>query len=218
MSYVKNAVRSVRTLSPAEQRKILDVTGEHRDGFRDHMIISLALGTGLRESEIAALNVGDVAASSREIRTRVELRVFAHKGTAKRKDPRPIVQVIFPPKLVRRKLLKFLAWKKREREPIAPDAPLFCAGAFTRTGERGVRIASRTMRHMFRVWQVRAGFDQTPFTFHELRHTALTTLYRRTKDVMLVQRAARHKSVTTTMIYTHTSDDELRRALEEQPS
>lgn len=217
MSYVKNAVRNVRVLSPAEQKKLLDVTGEHRDGFRDHMIVSLALGSALRESEIAALNVGDVA-KGREIRTRVELRFFAHKGTAKRKDPRPIVQVIFPPKLVRRKLLKFLTWKKREGQSITPDAPLFCAAAFTRSGEPGVRIASRTMRHMFRVWQKRAGFDGTLFTFHELRHTALTTLFRRTKNVMLVQRAARHKSVTTTMIYTHTSDDELRAALEEQPS
>jgi len=239
MSYVRNAIRTVRTMSPAEQRKILDVTGKHRDGFRDHVILSLALGSGLRESEIEALNVGDIAekpeppkggkggagakrgsrrARGLAIRSRVELRVFAHKGTSKRKDAKPVVQVIFLPRLVRIKLAKFLGWKKRAGESIAFDAPLFCAAPFTRSGKPGERIARRTMRHQFRTWQTRAGFDQTPFTFHELRHTALTTLYRRTKDVVLVQRAARHKSITTTMIYTHASDDDLRRALEEQPS
>lgn len=218
MSYVRRNIRSVRTMSPAEQRKILDVTGEHRDGFRDHVILSVALGTALRESEIIALNVGDVATNPREIRTRVELHTFARKGTAKRKDKAPAVQVIFLPKLVRQKLLKLLAWKKRNGEPIAPAAPLFVAGSSSTAAGDHPRISDRAVRRMFQVWQRRAGFDQTLFTFHELRHTALTTLYRRTKDVMLVQRAARHKSVTTTMIYTHTSDDELRRALEEQPS
>lgn len=217
MSYVKNAVRTVRVLSPAEQKKILGVTGEHREGFRDHVIISLVLGTGLREMEVAALSVGDVA-KGREVRGKVELRVFAHKGTSKRKDAKPLMQAVFLPKIVRRKLLKFLAWKKREGEPVDAAAPLFCAGVSSTAAGDHPQISTRALRRMFRVWQVRAGFDGTLFTFHELRHTALTTLYRRTKDVMLVQRAARHKSVTTTMIYTHTSDDELRSALEDQPS
>jgi integrase len=218
LSYVKNAVRSVRTLSVAEQRKVLDVSGEHRDGFRDHVIISLALSTGMRESEIAALNVGDVAKSPREIRTRWELKVFAQKGTAKKKAgaKEPATQPVFPPKILRRKLLKFMAWKKREAESLAPDAPLFCAGSKSHNGA-GARLATRTMRHMWRLWQKRAGFDQTPFTFHELRHTCLTTLYKRTKDLLLVRRAARHKNVSTTTIYAHTSDDDLRAALEDQP-
>jgi site-specific recombinase XerC len=43
-----------------EQATLLKVTGEHRAGFRDHCIFAVALGTGLREHEIAALNVGEV--------------------------------------------------------------------------------------------------------------------------------------------------------------
>jgi integrase len=37
--------------------------------------------------------------------------------------------------------------------------------------------------------------------FHSLRHTFAMDIYRRTKDIKLVQRALGHKSIQTTMIY-----------------
>jgi len=47
-AFVTNIPTPPRVLTEAEQTALLKVTGEHRDGFRDHMIIALALGTGLR--------------------------------------------------------------------------------------------------------------------------------------------------------------------------
>jgi len=44
------------TLTADEQKLILRVTSKHA---RDHLIISMALGTGLRVSELIGLNVGD---------------------------------------------------------------------------------------------------------------------------------------------------------------
>ena len=55
---------------------------------------------------------------------------------------------------------------------------------------------------------VRAGFDRT-FNFHSLRHTALTTVYRTTRDIRLTQRVARHKSVETTIVYAAPSDEDI---------
>jgi integrase len=51
---------SPTTLTTDEQRLILRATAGN---LRDHTIISLALGTGLRLAEIVGLNVGDVFAS-----------------------------------------------------------------------------------------------------------------------------------------------------------
>ena len=48
---------SPSTLTTDEQKLILRVMGKHP---RDHVIISLALGTGLRLGEIVGLDVGDV--------------------------------------------------------------------------------------------------------------------------------------------------------------
>jgi site-specific recombinase XerD len=204
MSYVRNAVPAApRAPTISEQLKILKVSGEHREGFRDHVILSVALGTGLREKEIAQLNVGDVAAGPKEIRTRIQLREY--KGRLKTKDALAS-QYVFTSKMVRRKLEKFLAWKKRNKELVGPGAPLFLSN-------RGDRIATRTMRHMFRTWQKRAGIDP-PYKFHALRHACMTNLYAATKDLRLVQKQARHNSVTTTQIYAHVSDEAVQRAVE----
>jgi integrase len=42
-----------------------------------------------------------------------------------------------------------------------------------------------------------------------LRHTAITNVYRATRDLFLTQRFARHASPLTTTAYTHPSDEEL---------
>ena len=47
---------------------------------RDHLIFSLALGTGLRLAEIVGLNVGDVFTGDGKPRSRIRLRKEIAKG------------------------------------------------------------------------------------------------------------------------------------------
>ena len=75
-AYAAVIPRPQRTLTEVEQATLLKVTGEHRDGFCDHVLISLALGTGLREHELLALDCGDVFDDDGRVRRRVTLRVF----------------------------------------------------------------------------------------------------------------------------------------------
>jgi integrase len=51
------------------------------------------------------------------------------------------------------------------------------------------------------------------YGFHALRHTAVTAVYRASRDLFLAQRFARHASPLTTTLYTHASDDALRHAV-----
>ena len=74
------------------------------------------------------------------------------------------------------------------------------------------RISTRRMQFIFAEWQARAGFERV-YTFHHLRHTAITNVYRATKDLFLAQRFARHANPITTVIYTHPSDEELYEAI-----
>ena len=68
------------------------------------------------------------------------------------------------------------------------------------------------MQFLWRTWQQRAGFDRL-YPFHATRHSAVTNVYRATRDLFLAQRFARHASPLTTTIYTHPSDEELRNRL-----
>lgn len=202
-AYADTIARPAPTLTDAEQRTLLKVTGQRIDGFRDHVIYSIALGTGLRLHEIVALNVGDLLDANGDIKRRIALRVF--KRSAKDVDAQ---EAVFSD-TVRAKLAKLLDARRRSGEQLSQDTPVFIS-------RLGKRLSERMVRHAFAVWQERAGFERR-FNFHALRHTACTNVYRVSKDIRLTQRFARHKSVVTTSIYTHPSDEELFRAVDRLP-
>lgn len=202
MAHYATTFMAPRTFTEREQQVLLKISGERCRGFRDHVIFAVALATGLREHEIAALDNGDVYNSGGGVRQRVVLRVF------KRSNPDRSMQEVVLPDRLRVKLEKLRAWKVARGESLAPDAALFLS-------QKGNRISMRQLRAMIHVWQERAGFDRR-LGFHALRHGAITGIYRRTKDIRLTQRFARQKSLASTQRYTHSSDDDLLRAVNGQ--
>ncbi len=181
---------SPQTLTHGEQRAILRATARNR---RDHLIYSLALGTGLRLAEIVGLNVGDVYGPNGKPKNRLRLRPEIAKG-GRSSD-------VFLPDALVVKLRKFWRYKISRRECLETGNPLFCSQSRRRISPRRVQFA-------FRTWQVKAGFDRL-YPFHALRHTAVTNVYRASRDLFLAQRFARHASPLTTTIYTHPGDQEL---------
>ena len=65
-------------------------------------------------------------------------------------------------------------------------------------------------------WQRQVGFDRH-YGFHQLRHSAVTNVYRSSKNLFLAQRFARHASPLTTVIYTHPADEELAEGVRDLP-
>jgi len=181
---------SPTTLTTDEQRLILRATAGN---VRDHTIISLALGTGLRLAELVGLNVGDVFAPDGTPRVRVRVRKEIAKGGQ-------AADVFLPDRLVA-KLRPFGRFKRDRSEDLAPYAPLFC-------NQSRVRISKRRVQFAWTTWQRRAGFDRQ-YGFHALRHTAVTNVYRASRDLFLAQRFARHQSPLTTTVYTHPSDEDM---------
>ena len=178
------------TLTHGEQKAILRATCRNP---RDHLIYSLALGTGLRLAEIVGLNVGDVYTLDGKPRNRVRLwPEIAKNGRA---------GDVFLPDVLLIKVRKFWRHKATRREGLRPEDPLFC-------NQSRRRISPRRVQFAFRTWQVKAGFDRL-YPLHALRHTAVTNVYRASRDLFLAQRFARHVSPLTTTVYTHPSDEEL---------
>ncbi|RKG56891.1 site-specific integrase [Corallococcus sp. AB011P] len=203
MSAYAAVARPPRTLTEKEVNLLLRVTGQHRDGFRDHCLYSLALASGLREHELVALNIGDIFDERGRARRHVPLRIF--KGCRRHPGPQEVVLS----DTVRAKLEKLLRLKRSQGHDVGPQSPLFLS-------RKGLRLSTRQVRHGFGVWQQRAGLERN-LNFHSVRHTACTGVYRRTKDIRLTQRFARQRSIDSTVIYTHSSDDELVRVTQELP-
>jgi integrase/recombinase XerC len=194
-----------KTLTDNEVHTLLAATGRAERDLRDHILLLLAVSTGLRVSELTALNVGDVK-NGKGVKSIVTLRPETTKG--KREG-----EVVLPER-VRRKLTSFLTWKERRGEPTDDGAPVFTSRGGGRGGAgKGSRLAVRTAEHIFSMWQARAGFERTQ-NFHALRHTYATRLLKATGNLRLVQKACRHSNVNTTTIYTHVTTDDLARAAE----
>jgi site-specific recombinase XerD len=201
--YALSIPTPAKVLSAREQAALLATTGERRSGFRDHILFALALGTGLREHELVALDIADVVDAEGTTRRRLVLRVF------KRASDTPALQEVLLSETLRTKVTKFLEWKRRHGEDVADTAPMFVS-------QKGGRLSTRQVRTLFRTWQERAGFERF-YTFHALRHTACTSVYRRSKDLRLTQRFARHRSIHSTARYSHPDEAELLRVVQELP-
>lgn len=201
--YASNIPVPPRLIPEADQKRLLDITGQRRDGFRDHLIIALGLATGLRAHEIVALNVGDVVTPNGTVRRVVYLTTF------KRAAKVPAPQEVALSETIRRKMEKFIAWKKSEGQDLAAAAPLFVSRLKR-------RLSLRQLRAMFRTWQDRLGIER-PYNFHQLRHAACTSLYRRTKDIRLTARFARHRSLESTQRYAHATLEDLVAAVQDLP-
>ena len=182
---------SPQTLTRDEQRALLAVTTPE---LRDHLIFSLALGTGLRLGELVGLDVGDVFFPTSVPRERIRVRAAIAK--------RGRVGDVFLPEALVPKLARFWNYKRERNESTSPHAPLFC-------GLSRRRVSTRRVQVLFHEWQERANLSRS-YGFHCLRHSAVSSVYRSSRDLFLAQRFARHASPLTTVIYTHPSDEELR--------
>src|SRR5437899_8111884 len=104
---------SPQTLTQDEQRAILRATARN---LRDHLIYSLALGTGLRLAEIVGLDVADVYTTDGKPKNRVRLRPeIAKNGRA---------GDVFLPDALLVKFRRFWRHKDTRREGLRPEDPL----------------------------------------------------------------------------------------------
>ena len=205
---MRHVKRTPTTLTTAETMALLEATSRADKDRRDHVLLSLALGTGLRVSELISLDVGDVS-NGKGVKGVWELRAEITKGGKG--------GTIGLPDKLRRKVSAYMAWKRDNGESIAPSAPLFVSRGGGRSRKLGGgRLSVRGAQRIFAVWQQRCGFDRT-LNFHGLRHTFCTNLWVATGDLRLVQQAARHSSPATTSIYTHPSTDQLLQAVQGIP-
>ena len=52
---------------------------------------------------------------------------------------------------------------------------------------------------------------------HTLRHTFATMMYKKTQDILLVKELLGHKTIISTQVYTHITNEKLRQAFNSNP-
>lgn len=190
--------KSARNLPVAlrqdEVRDLLDMTSALVDGDdpvadRDLSILELLYATGIRVGELVATDLDDVD------RERNVVRVFG-KGRKERVVPYGIPAA-----------RALDAWIERGRRALVTGQ----SGAALFLGIKGGRIDPRAVRRLVhqRLSVVDGAPDLGP---HGLRHSAATHLLEGGADLRTVQEILGHASLATTQIYTHVSNEHLRKA------
>ena len=84
--------------------------------------------------------------------------------------------------------------------------------------ERRERISNRTVQYIVERELRKAGLDTKKYSVHKLRHTAATLMYQYGKvDIRALQELLGHESISTTEIYTHVANEQVRNAVEDNP-
>jgi integrase/recombinase XerD len=156
---------------------------------RDYTILELALGTGLRVSEICNLKLEDLNL----MRGQNSLIVRHGKGDKLR-------QVKFSNKL-KALIIKYLDYRDK-------DSPyLFYS-------ERQEKMTTSAIQRVFKKYAKKAGLSER-YSIHSLRHTYATRLYRSSEyNLRMVQKQLGHSSPSISAIYADVIDEDLEAAVE----
>ncbi|MDH3324223.1 MAG: tyrosine-type recombinase/integrase [Candidatus Peregrinibacteria bacterium] len=160
---------------------------------RDRAIVEMLFSTGLRISEMCALNRENVNLKTRE---------FSIIGKGKK-----VRTVYLTPNSVVL-LEKYLNLRTDNFAPLFINARER-KGEFEQNGENR-RLSRTSIEIMIRTRGRKCGITK-PVTPHKLRHTFATTLLKNGADIRSVQELLGHASISTTQIYTHFVNADLKR-------
>ncbi|MBI2097812.1 MAG: tyrosine-type recombinase/integrase, partial [Candidatus Vogelbacteria bacterium] len=178
----KTSRKELELISREELTRLLDApTAATAKGRRDRAILELLFSTGLRVSELCVLNRDSVDWQQGE---------FSIRGKGGK------VRLVFVSPAARKALKNYLD----QRSDLAP--PLFVSQNLT-------RLTSRSIERLVHFYAIKAGLVKK-VTPHTLRHSFATDLLRNGADLRAVQLLLGHSSISTTQIYTHITDRELR--------
>ncbi len=196
----KKPVRLPHTIEESQLNQLIEaVDGKTPLEIRDRAILEVFYGCGLRCSELISLNF---TALDRKSHT---FRVYG-KGRKER-----IVPFGLPAKNA---LDAYLKWREQwlagyKKGALAyllvdPDAPLFLSP----TGKRLTRPLLAKIIHARIHAFLPEGSHATP---HTLRHAFATHLLNHGAPLLDIRDLLGHASITTTQIYTHVSDQQLKK-------
>lgn len=194
--------RMPKYLSLDDSKKLLNAADnqDNRNYKRDYAITTLFLNCGMRLSELVGINLNDIDFSE------CKMTVIG-KGNKER--------TIYLNKSCMVAINDYISSRPPQslikRDSKNSEKALFLS-------EQKKRISNRTVQSIINKELQQAGLDFKNLSVHKLRHTAATLMYQYGNvDIRALQELLGHQSISTTEIYTHVSNEQVRNAVESNP-
>ena len=190
---LKEDERRVKVMTREELERFLAAPDtSQREGKRDKAILELFFSTGLRLTELKSLNRKDLNFKTREISVR---------------GKRGKIRVVF---LSDRAVAALEDYLESRLDHLSP---LFIRDFQKATTElppgENFRLSRISIYNIVKKYALAAGIVSDPSP-HTLRHTFATDLLRNGADLRSVQEMLGHKDLSTTQIYTHVTNPQLK--------
>lgn len=189
----KQSQRSVEFLETDELERMLVLPmklGDSMIALRDQAILECLFATGLRVSELSNLHIDQINTKKREF-------------TVRGKGDKP--RIVFLSEPAAEAIDRYFK-KRKDTSPFAFVSHDRAKNGREEAGPLTPRSIERTVARYAR----EAGISKK-ITPHTLRHTFATDLLRSGADIRSVQAMLGHASITTTQIYTHVTDPQLKK-------
>ncbi|MFA7209597.1 MAG: site-specific tyrosine recombinase/integron integrase [Parcubacteria group bacterium] len=194
----KSAGREVEFLEAEEVERILSAAkGADFKSLRDRAMLELLFSAGLRVSELININRDKLDLINRE---------FSVRGKGDK------VRVVFISDGAEKALQRYLE-KRTDIDPalfVRDEKGLAKFGAKSKENKSsGLRLTPRSVQRIVKYYATKAGIikDVHP---HTLRHSFATDLLMNGADIRSVQAMLGHASITTTQVYTHVTNRQLK--------
>jgi site-specific recombinase XerD len=186
----KVSSRELDLISDNDLERLLSApSGNNLKGLRDKAILELLFSTGMRVSELCSLNREHIEnAKSEEISVR-------GKGDK--------IRVVFLSDKAKMSIKNYLD-KRRDMEEA-----LFIKVIGHQPSIVSTRLTPRSIERIVKHYAIKAGISKK-VSPHVIRHCFATDLLSAGADLRSVQALLGHSSITTTQIYTHITDKQLR--------
>lgn len=175
------------TLNEAKQIQGIFNISNSRYPKRDNLVIDMLLNTGIRIRELSNIDIKDINLDKKCI------KIIAKGG---------IEREVMINEYIKDKLIDYV-------DDFNINRPLFINQKKQRLGTDGIEDICKKAFKLI---------GKKDFTAHALRHTAATLMYQYVKpDILLLKEFLGHKSVISTEIYSHISDERVKNAVERNP-
>ncbi|MDE1940983.1 MAG: tyrosine-type recombinase/integrase [Patescibacteria group bacterium] len=184
--------RAIDLITSSELKQLLDApSGDDIKSLRDKAILETLFSTGLRVSELCSLPKDlDLQADSVSIRG---------KGDK--------IRVVFFSEESKKALKRYL---DKRTDVDESDAMFVRVGENERKRSGSSALDKRSIERIVKFYAIKSGISKK-VTPHVIRHCFATDLLSNGADLRSVQMLLGHSNISTTQIYTHVTDSELRR-------
>ncbi len=191
-----NKDEASRLLNVARHRAQTAQTKGMKVVIRDYFIIHLALTTGLRVMEIAALKCGDLFLDERIC------SILVRKGKGNKK------RLVFFTGPFRKHCKEYFKWKQRIGESVDREEPLIVSS------NTGGHMTTRAIQKAFKRCAEKACLYPY-YSIHCLRHTYACFLLKASNwNLRLVQKQLGHARISTTQVYADVMMPDVKKALD----